>query len=162
MKNCKWCNQEKDLSEFYKAKTSRDGHQSHCKDCHSKMNSEKYYEKHEENRARLAKYYLDNHEKEKASRREHYQKNKSTYLFNFYKREDRLKEATPNWLTAEMLSEIKDIYARRQEISNVTGVEHHVDHIVPIQGIDVCGLHVPWNLQILTAEENLRKSNKYE
>jgi 5-methylcytosine-specific restriction endonuclease McrA len=126
------------------------------------MNSQKYYEKHEENRARLSKYYSDNHEKEKAARREHYQKNKSTYLFNYYKREDRLKEATPNWLTTEMLSEIKEIYARRQEVSNVTGIEHHVDHVVPIQGIDVCGLHVPWNLQILTAEENLRKSNKYE
>lgn len=162
MKNCKHCNQEKDLSEFYKAKTCKDGHQGHCKECHSKMNSQKYYEKHEENRARLSKYYSDNHEKEKAARREHYQKNKSTYLFNYYKREDRLKEATPNWLTTEMLSEIKEIYARRQEVSNVTGIEHHVDHVVPIQGIDVFGLHVPWNLQILTAEENLRKSNKYE
>jgi hypothetical protein len=162
MKICKDCNQEKNLSDFYKAKTSRDGHQSHCKECHNTRSKNNYYEKHVENRARLSKYYEDNHEKEKAARREHYKKNKSAYLFNFYKREERLREATPSWLTDLMISEIKQIYAHRQKLSESTGVEYHVDHVVPIQGDNVCGLHVPWNLQIITAEENLKKSNKYE
>lgn len=162
MKICKRCNQEKNLSDFYKAKTSKDGCASNCKTCHSTYNSQKYYENHEENRARLSNYYKDNHEVEKKARREHYQKNKSTYLFNFYKREEKLKQATPKWLTDLMLLEIKNIYVKRQEISELTGVQHHVDHIIPLQGENVCGLHVPWNLQIITAEENLKKSNKHE
>jgi 5-methylcytosine-specific restriction endonuclease McrA len=39
---------------------------------------------------------------------------------------------------------------------------HHVDHIIPIKGGNVCRLHVPWNLRIITQEEKLRKSNKFD
>lgn len=58
--------------------------------------------------------------------------------------------------------EISKIYKECVEKSNATGIPHHVDHIVPLNGETVSGLHVPWNLQILTAEENLKKSNKFE
>lgn len=64
--------------------------------------------------------------------------------------------ACPWW--ADLLA-IEDIYRECRRITRVSGIEHHVDHIVPILGKTVCGLHVPWNLRILPAKENQAKSN---
>lgn len=69
-------------------------------------------------------------------------------------------QATPEWLTQENLDQIKDIYAHARDCEVVTGDKYHVDHIVPLRGENVSGLHVPWNLQVLPAEVNIAKSNK--
>lgn len=42
-----------------------------------------------------------------------------------------------------------------------TGIPHHVDHIIPLQGENICGLHIPENLQILKATDNRKKGNKF-
>lgn len=65
--------------------------------------------------------------------------------------------ACPAWVDAEA---IKRIYREAHRLTRATGVKHDVDHIVPLQSNIVCGLHVPWNLQILTRSENARKSNR--
>jgi 5-methylcytosine-specific restriction endonuclease McrA len=62
---------------------------------------------------------------------------------------------TPKWLTKEHLLEIKTLYVRATE------ARLEVDHIVPLQGKNVSGLHVPWNLQLLTKSENRRKCNRF-
>jgi hypothetical protein len=69
------------------------------------------------------------------------------------------RQRTPGWLTPEHRAEILSVYAecrrRRGQGENL-----HVDHIVPLVGKTVSGLHVPWNLQIVPASYNVRKSNK--
>lgn len=65
--------------------------------------------------------------------------------------------ACPAWVSRE---ELQEIYARCRQITIDTGIQHHVDHIVPLRNKRVCGLHVPWNLRIVPAQENLSKGNK--
>ena len=70
------------------------------------------------------------------------------------------REATPKWLTKKEKAEIRQLYQIAIIMSKTTGEQYVVDHIVPLRGNDVCGLHVPWNLRVITQEENLKKSNK--
>lgn len=67
----------------------------------------------------------------------------------------------PSWLTPDDHWMIEEIYQLAQLRSNLTGVQHHVDHIIPLKGRSVSGLHVPTNLQVVTAEHNARKSNSF-
>ena len=69
-------------------------------------------------------------------------------------------QATPPWLTAEQCKQIVSLYITAHRLEQADGTKRHVDHIYPLQGKTVSGLHVPWNLQILTAKENRNKSNK--
>ena len=76
-------------------------------------------------------------------------------------RRKRNQQATPKWLTYTQKKEIRSLYIIAQTSTKITGVKYVVDHIVPLVGDNVCGLHVPWNLQIMTQEDNLLKSNKH-
>ena len=69
--------------------------------------------------------------------------------------------ATPGWLTEKDYEEMRKIYEECARISKETGVLHHVDHVIPLRGKKISGLHVPQNLRIITAEENLKKGNKF-
>ena len=75
-----------------------------------------------------------------------------------YKRRHRC--ATPRWLTEEQRNQIKQVYFQARTMTELTGTKYVVDHIVPIRGKNVCGLHVPWNLEVMTHEANCRKSNR--
>jgi 5-methylcytosine-specific restriction endonuclease McrA len=65
--------------------------------------------------------------------------------------------ATPSWVNRD---EIAAIYVSARAKTEAEGIQHHVDHIWPLQHKEFCGLHVPWNLRVITASENCRKTNK--
>lgn len=89
------------------------------------------------------------------------QENKESVRKAALKRYRAYKQQTPKWLTDEDKLMIQSFYATALFCSKSLGVNYHVDHIVPIQGKDVCGLHVPWNLQVITQAENSRKKNHH-
>ena len=75
-------------------------------------------------------------------------------------RRRRFRNATPLWLSKNQKDAMKKLYIEAQRLTKLTGERYVVDHIVPLINDEVCGLHVPWNLRVITQDENLVKSNK--
>ena len=72
-----------------------------------------------------------------------------------------VRSRKPKWIKDMFPKEI-DVWYRRAQLATLFLEEpYEVDHIVPMHGKKVSGLHVPWNLQLLTKKENLEKSNKH-
>lgn len=83
---------------------------------------------------------------------------KATAAKALYKK--KVKQATPSWLTDKHHNEIAEKYRARIILSEQSETPHEVDHIIPLRGKTVCGLHVPWNLAVIPAQVNRVKSNK--
>jgi hypothetical protein len=73
------------------------------------------------------------------------------------KRDCALLKRTPPWLTKDHYRQIEEFYKIAVSLTEATGVPHEVDHIIPLQAKEVSGLHVPWNLQVITKSENMKK-----
>ncbi len=155
-KTCSICKFEHPINFFNKKKTGKFGVNGSCKECTRKAGSSYY----QENKVRITKYRKDTNENE---RQKAWRKN-NQHVKNYFTAEYRaLKNlATPKWLTKEDKAKIRVLYKEAKILTNVTGVSYHVDHVMPLKSDILCGLHVPWNLQILKGEENLKKSNKVD
>lgn len=121
---------------------------------------------HKANRDRVAasrrKWYEQNKAKNDENARRYAQENSAWKAAHCAKRRTHKLRALPRWLTSEDLQQIEWFYQEAKRLFKLTGVPHHVDHIIPLQGKYVCGLHTPNNLQILTASENSKKGNRHE
>ena len=115
----------------------------------------------EKKRAYSKAYYEANAEELKAKDRAYSKANRDKKTANENKRYASKLNRTPSWLTKEDLAKIEDIFRMARKRTQVEGIQYHVDHIIPLQGKNISGLHVPSNLQILRATENLSKGNRY-
>lgn len=69
-----------------------------------------------------------------------------------------LQCATPSWADHDAM---ELLYIEARGLTATTGIKHEVDHIIPLQGKKVCGLHVPWNLRVITKAANARKHAQF-
>jgi hypothetical protein len=177
-KKCTKCSQWLDVINFSKSTRRSGGIDRICKIC----TAQHYQQNSEHIKARTKQYRLDNPEKTKESAQRYYEKNRDLYIerakswsdINPEKRKEISRkyrkanqfaknastahyramkiQATPPWLSDQHLNEIKQIYKDCPK-------GYHVDHIIPLRSDLACGLHVPWNLQIIKAEDNMSKGN---
>ena len=90
------------------------------------------------------------------------QKNKARIVANKAAYRASKKSRTPGWLSPIDMLKIKCIYQMAAMYSRENGEKYEVDHVIPLSGKFVSGLHVPGNLQIIRASENRLKNNRYE
>ena len=122
----------------------------------------RYVENKERMRETTRKWKAKNKERMREAQRQWSKANPSKINeYSANRRATRLN-ATPAWLTDKQQAEMAAIYKEAMAMEKQTGILHHVDHIVPLKGKNVSGLHVPWNLQILTATENMSKGNRLQ
>lgn len=190
MKKCVSCSQEKPLSEYYAHDTAADGFRSDCKECHKAKakaryasdvknkrakNMEAYWRRKEKNPEMWAIIYARNREKSLASSKQRYLENRAERIAKAveWAKNNRCKananikaykmrkiQACPSWLTKDEMFLISEAYELAALRTQMFGFPWHVDHIVPLRGKEVSGLHVPWNLQVIPGVENQRKSNR--
>lgn len=113
-----------------------------------------------ENKERFQKYRADNKDRINTYNRNYKRGRPHIHRKNNMTRHAAKMNATPCWLTEAQLSAIELVYRHARDCEVTVGERYHVDHIVPLRGKNVCGLHVPWNLQVIPSDVNLRKYNK--
>lgn len=177
MKKCSVCLETKPFLFFHRQKSGPSGYRSACKVCRKGEHIDRYEaDKEDWNKKAIAwrianpvkaklisaKFRQENREQRNAHKRGWVQANRGGVNAYNVKRHTAKLKRTPAWLTDSDLDRIKCLYQLAAMRNRESGYAWHVDHIIPLQGAFVSGLHVPSNLRVIPAVENNRKYNLYE
>ena len=165
--NCTKCKGIKDSSEFHKWSSHKRGFKYHCRECRKGEGAE-YKRKHYHDNMpvyneRAKSWKEENKERWNEYMREYRVSDSFSYktpLNRFHRAKRRAAEIerTPAWSD---LSKIRGIYNLCNELKDKHGVAFEVDHIYPLQGQNISGLHVWFNLMIIPQKLNRSKGNKF-
>jgi type I site-specific restriction-modification system R (restriction) subunit len=167
-KTCKQINPQP-VDNFVSDSRYKDGYQNRCKACQKEYDANRFIQKRDRILKQSKDYYVANLDTARAKRALWREMNR-LYAAEYgkkYRKENPGKELAktrrymlarknrlPKWLTKEQIDEMTRIYEKCPK-------GYEVDHIIPLQGKAISGLHVPYNLQYLPTAENRKKSNKY-
>ena len=173
MKICSKCRMQKLLKCFSPNKNSKDGLQTQCNECRAEYtrswrlaNPEKSRlaaknwkaNNLEKNKVLSKSWQLANLEKNRVNSKKWNQANPEKCNSYSAKRRALKVKATPGWFEE---TAVQELYLLAKTLTKVTGIKHHVDHIVPLNSKIVQGFHCLANLQILEARTNMVKSNRF-
>jgi hypothetical protein len=125
----------------------------------TRYKSEWFNKNKERNLKRINEWREKNKEKVSEARKRYRERHPVEERLNVVKRRASKMSRTPKWADQDL---IKFFYATRAYMSAETGSQWHVDHIVPLRGKTVSGLHNHFNLRVVPAESNMKKGNRFE
>jgi hypothetical protein len=150
----------KDDPDKYEAKNKREAKWKKDNPDKVKINNKRYDNAHKEVILESSKLYRENNKEAISIRNKKYaDENPHKCAEKRIRRRMSELRCTPEWSESD---KIKEVYKKSKWLESITGLKYHVDHIVPLQGVNVCGLHVWANLQILEASLNCSKQHLVE
>jgi hypothetical protein len=167
MKTCTKCLENKPKSAFHQKATCKDGLFQWCIQCHRVITKTRQAELRKnldfiaKESKKVANWRKNNFEKYYANFQSYCAQNRAKLANRTARYRSKKLQRTPSWLTDTdkwMIEEAYDLAALR---TRITGVVWHVDHIIPLQGELVSGLHTPYNLQVIVGKINQSKSNYF-
>ena len=169
---CSRCERSLPSENFKPDPRYKSGFTAWCKECHREKNREWYALNKAKHNKRAAEWRRNNPEKSREINLRHQRSNKQARAESHAqwakknrdkrnatvaKRKAAKLQATPKWVNWR---KVREIYRTARRLQEFTGIPMHVDHIVPLQGETVCGLHWEGNLRVIPASENIAKHNK--
>jgi 5-methylcytosine-specific restriction endonuclease McrA len=168
MKTCIKCKENKVFDAFYKKKGTRDGFFQWCIACHKLVTSARHADRRKTDPVFVVKeakkvsvWRKENPEKYQNTVQSYIKRNlpKLVAKAKFYR--NRKASRTPKWLSDSDLWMIEEAYELASLRTKITGFKWHVDHVLPLQGKLVSGLHTPYNLQVIPGRINQSKGNAF-
>lgn len=160
-KQCTKCKETKLFTEFRKHKNTKDRLTSYCKSCLYAGHKEWKALNKEKINGWWAGYREENRQQLRKNAKKWREVNKGKKNADTAKRFAAKMQRMPKWLTKEEKLRMSCYYQVAAMRTQESGYAWHVDHIVPLRGATVNGLHVPWNLRVIPAQENMNKGNRY-
>jgi hypothetical protein len=158
MKHCPECQQKKPIDQFHKSASHPSGYAPRCIPCAKEVAAKWYVQNKDKKRAYDAKRRQEKRELYRAASKRFRDNQPGKKNADTQFRRAELRKRVPKWANR---GDCVALYESAARVSQCLGSPHVVDHVIPLRGKSVSGLHVPGNLRVIPQRMNLLKSNRF-